>query len=44
MNQRPGKKCRSNGMSASFVNLLKREYVRLAILPDAEMILAKPPG
>ncbi len=34
----------SNGMSESFVKTLKRDYARLAILPDAEIILAKLPG
>jgi transposase InsO family protein len=34
----------SNGMSESFVKTLKRDYARLAVLPDAETILAKLPG
>jgi transposase InsO family protein len=34
----------SNGMSESFVKTLKRDYARLAILPDAETILAKLPA
>ena len=34
----------SNGMSESFVKTLKRDYARLAILPDAETILAKLPS
>ncbi len=34
----------SNGMSESFVKTLKRDYARLAVLSDAETILAKLPG
>ncbi len=33
----------SNGMSESFVKTLKRDYARVAILPDANTILAKLP-
>jgi len=33
----------SNGMSEAFVKTLKRDYARVAILPDAETILALLP-
>ena len=33
----------SNGMSESFVKILKRDYVRLHVLADAETILAVLP-
>jgi transposase InsO family protein len=40
----PVRRPESNGMSESFVKTLKRDYARLAVLPDAETILAKLPG
>ena len=34
----------SNGLSEAFVKTLKRDYARLAILPDAETVIRLLPG
>jgi putative transposase len=39
----PVRSPQSNGMAESFVKTLQRDYVRVAILPDATTILAKLP-
>ncbi|TNC06820.1 DDE-type integrase/transposase/recombinase [Methylobacterium terricola] len=34
----------SNGMAEAFVRTLKRDYVRVSVLPDAESVLRQLPG
>ena len=34
----------SNGIAEAFVKTFKRDYARLSLLPDAETVIALPPG